>query len=89
MATAVDAMDHVMQLQAARGPTSGHAAATSIATPHQSRDARRNVLVGARRRIVVDRSEVLRVARRALDRGRAAGDLGTGAVLPALASPGR
>src|SRR5262249_25457061 len=77
-------MNQVMDLDPACGSTPRHAAATTVATPDQAGDAGRNVLVCARWRGAIDRSDVLRIALGALDRGGADGDLRARAILPAL-----
>jgi hypothetical protein len=84
VAAAVRAMDDVVELERPRGSTAGHAAASAIATPHQTRSARWDVLMGALGHGTVDRSDVLRVAQCALGRRRFDRDLHAGALLPAL-----
>ncbi len=87
MATAIDAVDKMMDLQPSGGPASRYTAATSVATPHQPRDAGWDILVRALRRSTVDGADVLRIASRTLDCGGANRDLGTSAVLPTLTAP--
>jgi hypothetical protein len=84
MASAVGAMDQVMDLQPSRRPAAGHAAAASVSAPHQARGARRDVLIRALGYGAVDRSDVLSVAHRSVDRRGFDRDLRARAFLPAL-----
>ncbi|HEX3760490.1 MAG TPA: hypothetical protein VHW23_17360, partial [Kofleriaceae bacterium] len=84
VAAAVGAMDQMMTLQPSRRPAARHPAATAIAAPHEAHGARRNVLVRALGRRPIDRSDVLRLAHRALDRRGVDRDLSACAFLPAL-----
>src|SRR4051812_12390128 len=86
MATTIGAMDQVMELQPAGRATAVHATAASVAAPHEAHDARRDILIRPLRLIAVDRSDVLSIAQRAVDRGRVDRDPRTRAVLPALAA---
>jgi hypothetical protein len=81
MTTAIDAVNKVMDLDPACGSTPRHTAATTVATPDQAWDAWWNVLVCALWRAAIDRSDVLGIARGALDRGGADRDLRARAVL--------
>src|ERR1044071_4009369 len=84
MASAVGAMDEVMDLESSRRPAAGHAAAAPVAPPHQAHGARRYVLIRALGYGAVDRSDVLRVAHRPVDRRMFDRDLRARAFLPAL-----
>src|SRR5213078_1904350 len=81
---AISTMDDVVQLEPSCGAAAIDAATAAVAAPHQARDARCNVLIRPLGRRTVDRSEVLRVAHRAVDRRRVDRDLRAGAFLPAL-----
>src|SRR6476646_1085301 len=76
-------MNNMMQLEPAGRATPIDPAAATVATPHEARDTWRNVLVCTFRRCAVDRSDVLRVAHRAIDRRGIDRDLSPGAFLPA------
>jgi hypothetical protein len=84
VATAIDAVDKMMDLQSSSRPAPRYTAATAVATPHQPRDAGWDILVRALRRSTVDGADVLRIAGRAVDRGGADRDLGASTVLPTL-----
>jgi hypothetical protein len=86
VAATVGTVDQVMQLEASRRAAAIHPAATAIATPDETRNARRNVLVRPFRRRTVDRSNMLRIAHRAFDRRGGDRDLRAGTLLPALAA---
>src|SRR3954468_2114050 len=84
MAPAVDAMDHVMDLETSRRTATRHAAAASVATPYQASSARRNILMRTLGHRAVDRPDMLSVAHRTIDRRGLDRDLRAGPVLPAL-----
>ena len=84
VAATIRAMDQVMELQSSPRAAAWHSATTAIATPHEARDARWNVLVRSFRRGVVERSDVLGIAHCAVDRRGFDRDLCAGAFLPAL-----
>src|SRR5213078_2096704 len=81
---AVGAMDDVVQLEPSCGAAAIDAAAAAVAAPHEARDARRNILIRPLGRRTVDRSDVLRVAHRAVDRRWPDRDPRASALLPAL-----
>src|SRR5882724_8354909 len=74
----------MMDLQPSRRPAPRYTTATAVATPHQPRDAGRDILVRALGRGAIDGSDMLRIASCALDRGGVDRDLGASAVLPTL-----
>src|SRR5512140_1118168 len=76
----------MMNLESSSGATAGHAATAAVATPHETHDARRDVLVRALWRGAIERSNVLGIAFGALDGGGPDRDLRACAVLPALAA---
>src|SRR5678815_5240785 len=84
VSAAVGAMNHMMELEAARRPASIHPATSAVAAPDEAGDARWDVLVRTLRRGAVDRPDVLRVAVRAIDDRGVDCDLGASAFLPAL-----
>jgi hypothetical protein len=82
VAATVGAMDQMMQLEPARGTTTGSPAAAAIATPHEARDARWNILMRPLRRTAVDRTDMLSIAHRPIDRRGIDRDLRPGTFLP-------
>src|SRR4029079_814598 len=83
---AVVAWNAMVHLQRARGAATVAATAAAIAMPDKSLHAGRDVLTRPLRRGAVDRPDVLRIAKRTLHRIVAHDDLGTRALLPALAA---
>ena len=84
MSAAVGAVHDMVKLEPASRAAAMDAATTTIATPHQARDARCDILIRARGYRVVERADVLRVARGALDRSRTDRNARSSAFLPAL-----
>jgi hypothetical protein len=68
--TAVLAVDDVVQIEAPCRSTAGHGAPVMIALHHQAARRRRNVRFRTLGSITVERPDVIRVARRPIDRGR-------------------
>src|SRR3979409_323958 len=86
MIASIGAMNHVMNLQTSGRAAAIHPATTAAAAPHEARDARCDVLVRPLRRRTIDRTNMLGIAHRAVDRLGIDRDLGTGALLPAAAA---
>jgi hypothetical protein len=84
VAATVGAVNDMVQLEGSRRSAASYAATSAVATPHEPRDARRNVLVRPLGCGAIDRSDVLCIAHRTVDRRRVDGDPSTAAFLPAL-----
>jgi len=80
---AVLPVDDVMQIQPSRRAAALDGASSAVALHHQPARRRRDVRLGTLGLLGVERADVVRVARRTIDRGRRQLDLPPAAELPA------